>query len=207
MLRDCTEVTIAFGEVIQASGQTLTHIYLPTTAVIALLAVAPGSGSVAAAIASKQGAAGICGLYGRAESPWQMVTQLPGGAFRIPVGLFETHLQRSPSLAAIARRNMGLLIGAVAETAVCGRLHTLEQRSARWLTAVDELAESRPFPATGELLAQVLGARRPSVSAVLSNFVTRELLAREDLRMLRVRDRDALNALACDRGRLMLIWR
>jgi hypothetical protein len=79
----------------------------------------------------------------------------------------------------------------------CTGLHALGQRCARWiLMTLDRVSEER-FSITHEFLAMLLGASRPSVSAVIEDFERRGMLKGEGGRLL-IGDRDRLLGMSCD---------
>ena len=52
----------------------------------------------------------------------------------------------------------------LAQNVACNRLHTTEERAARWLLMTADRVGSGRFPLTQEFLAQMLGVRRATVS-------------------------------------------
>jgi CRP-like cAMP-binding protein len=85
----------------------------------------------------------------------------------------------------------------VARTAACNRLHTVEQRLARWLLECSDRATTDVYPLTHRELAQMLGVRR--------SYVTRTAFALQQSGFidyhrgtLRIVDRHALEAIACE---------
>ena len=79
----------------------------------------------------------------------------------------------------------------------CTGLHTLEQRCSRWiLTTLDRVSEDR-FSITHEFLAMLLGASRPSVSAVIEDFQRQGMLKIHRGSVV-IGERDRLVGVACD---------
>ncbi|HEV2460598.1 MAG TPA: helix-turn-helix domain-containing protein [Ktedonobacterales bacterium] len=62
------------------------------------------------------------------------------------------------------------LIIQIAQGVACNRLHSVEQRAARWLLTTRDRVGGPTFPLTQEFLAQMLGVRRASVSEVASTL-------------------------------------
>ena len=54
----------------------------------------------------------------------------------------------------------------IGQNVVCNSSHQLEQRAARWLLTTQDRVRRDEFELTQEFLAQMLGARRPTVSQV-----------------------------------------
>jgi CRP-like cAMP-binding protein len=55
-------------------------------------------------------------------------------------------------------------IAQISQTTACNRLHTLEQRLARWLLEVQDRVESNQIRLTQEFIADMLGVRRAGVT-------------------------------------------
>jgi DNA-binding FadR family transcriptional regulator len=85
----------------------------------------------------------------------------------------------------------------IAQNAACNRLHSVEQRCARWLLTTHDRAAGDEFPLTQDFLAQMVGVGRQSV-----NEAERALQGRGLIEYTRGRttvlDRPALEAAACE---------
>src|SRR5438105_10163782 len=55
----------------------------------------------------------------------------------------------------------------VSQAVACNGFHSVHQRCCRWLLMTQDRVHSNVFPMTHELLAEMLGVRRSSVSEVL----------------------------------------
>jgi CRP-like cAMP-binding protein len=81
---------------------------------------------------------------------------------------------------------------------LCNMFHTVGQRCIRWLLAVDDLLGGAGcIPLTHELLATMLGVRRPTVTLTLPSLRRAGLLDEERGRLL-IRDRGRLEAACCE---------
>ncbi len=58
----------------------------------------------------------------------------------------------------------------VAQLAACNRLHTVEQRLARWLLMTQDCVDCGLVPITHDFLATMLGTDRPSVGMAASSL-------------------------------------
>jgi hypothetical protein len=57
-----------------------------------------------------------------------------------------------------------LFMTQVAQSTACNRIHTTEQRLARWLLVVADRVGQESYPLTQEVMAQMLGVRRATVT-------------------------------------------
>jgi len=85
----------------------------------------------------------------------------------------------------------------VSQAVACNGLHSIHQRCCRWLLMTHDRAQSDVFPMTHELLAELLGVRRSSVSEVLQQIQEEELIhySRGKFTVL---DREGLKIGACE---------
>jgi CRP-like cAMP-binding protein len=89
------------------------------------------------------------------------------------------------------------LMNLSAQTAACNRLHSIEQRCARWLLMAHDRIQSDIMPMTHEFLASMLGVRRAGVT-VTAGELQRSGLIRYHHGQITIRDRDGLQATACE---------
>ena len=63
------------------------------------------------------------------------------------------------------------------QTAACNRLHTVEQRLARWLLVTQDRVDAGMLPLTHDFLATMLGTDRPSVSLAAASFQRKQVFS------------------------------
>jgi CRP-like cAMP-binding protein len=86
----------------------------------------------------------------------------------------------------------------VAQSSACNRLHTVEERCARWLLLTQDRLDGEPaFLLTQEFLAQMLGVRRPTVSVAAGMLQQAGIIEYVRGRM-RILDRERLEAASCE---------
>jgi CRP-like cAMP-binding protein len=126
-----------------------------------------------------------------------MVRQTPGEALRLPSNTFVRLSKELPNFRTLVLRYALCLLHEIARTAACNRLHSVEQRLARWLMLCSHRTATDSFPLTHEALASMLAARRP--------FITRTARALQQAGIiqytrgtLRIVDRDRLAAISCE---------
>jgi len=90
----------------------------------------------------------------------------------------------------------------LARNAACNRIHTVQQRAARWLLSTSDRMRSPTFVLTQEFLAQMLAVRRASVSGVAGRLADAGCI-RYVRGTVTVLDREALLARACDCYRVL----
>jgi hypothetical protein len=152
-------------------------VWFPRTCVVSIVTIVKSGGTVEAAMVGCEGVAGLPLVLGCSNSTSQAIVQVPGQAARLTGAAFVELLAQNASLRAVAFRSMNALFEQAAQTAACNRLHTVEQRCARWLLMTAERARSTSFPLTQEFLAQMLGVRRAGVTVVAGELQRAKLLS------------------------------
>jgi CRP-like cAMP-binding protein len=82
---------------------------------------------------------------------------------RLEVNDFQRLVRERPSLRTMLHRYTLALLAQIAQGSACNRLHTLEERCARWLLMTHDRVRRDEFPLTQDFLAQMLGVRRAGV--------------------------------------------
>jgi CRP-like cAMP-binding protein len=186
------------GEILQEPGETVETIYLPTTGIISLLAVTRSGSAVEAGLVGREGFAGIPGVLGRdAPQNLQAMSQIAGQALAVETKLVVEEMDASDELASLVKGYINAVWAETAQSVACNRLHTVEERCARWLLLVRDRLGRSEFRLTQEFLAMMLGIRRPSVSVAAEAMQEQGLISyhRGDLKIL---DGDRLRDASCE---------
>jgi CRP-like cAMP-binding protein len=186
------------GEILHEPGQTIETIYLPTTGIISLLAVSRSGSAVEAGLVGREGFAGIPGVLGRdAPRNLQAMSQIAGQALAVETKLVIEEMDASDELASLVKGYINAVWAETAQSVACNRLHTVEERCARWLLLVRDRLGRSEFRLTQEFLAMMLGIRRPSVSVAAEAMQEQGLISyhRGDLKIL---DGDRLREASCE---------
>src|SRR5947209_10126990 len=107
---------------------------------------------------------------GTATTPYQAFVQASGQAMRMSVDDLTGEVGRDGSLLKSMLRYTNAMFIQVAQTAACNRLHTIEQRLARWLLLTHDRVQRDEVSLTQEFLSRMLGLRRAGVSVAANNL-------------------------------------
>jgi CRP-like cAMP-binding protein len=88
------------------------------------------------------------------------------------------------------------------QSTLCGTLHAVENRLARWLLVMQDRADSDALPLTQEFLAEMLGVSRTTVSSAARTLQSAKLITYRRGR-IRIRDRVGLERAACECYRVL----
>jgi len=172
-------------------------VYFVESGIVSLVATARNGNSVEVALVGNEGVAGIADALGNQPLPYGLVVQLPGLAYRVPQDVIRDHILSCSALHELLMDYSQRVMHQLAQSAVCNRFHTSEQRLARWLLLTAERAETQRFEVTHELLAQMVGAPRSAVSQAASSLRAKGII---DYRrgLLSIRNAGRLHKVACE---------
>ena len=190
-------VSLSLGKVIYESGEQLQYIYFPTTAIISLLYIMENGSTAEIGMAGNDGLVGIALYMGGSTTPSRAVVQSAGNAFRMPSRALKDEFSRGGVFQKILLRYTQSLMTQISQTAVCNRLHSVEQQLCRWLLINHDLLQTNKLIMTHDLIANMLGVRREGVSIAAGHLQQMGLIkyVRGTITML---DRDALEKAACE---------
>jgi CRP-like cAMP-binding protein len=126
----------------------------------------------------------------------RVVTQAEGTAFRINADDMRKAIRECPQLIVSLLRYSQEATMEVTQIAACNRLHGIEERLARWLLMSQDRIRKDILPLTQEFLAQMLGARRASVS-VAAGILQRAGLIRYSRGHVTILNRAELENASC----------
>jgi len=152
---------------------------------------------VEAATVGNEGIIGLAAFLGDGAMTTRCLTQIAGDAQRLSAAAFVQVVSESPALAVLLRRYTQAFINQLSQSVACNRLHSIDQRCARWLLMThDRVGGGDSFDLTQEFLSYMLGVRREGVSGA-----SRALQERGIIRYRRghisVLDRAGLELAAC----------
>ena len=110
---------------------------------------------------------------------------------------FRRELAESSDLNARVMEFIHALFTFAGQSAACNRLHTHVQRCARWLLTTHDRVDSDRVGLTQEFLAQMLGARRASVTEAASVLQQAGAISYTRGEIL-IRDRELLESYSCE---------
>ncbi len=157
-------VKLALGQVLYESGDTLGHVYFPTTAIVSLLYVMENGASAEIAVVGREGMVGVSLFMGGESTTSRAVVQSAGDGFRLRAQQMKDEFNRAGPVLHLLLRYTQALITQMAQTAVCNRHHSLDQQLCRWLLLSLDRLSGNQLVMTQELIANMLGVRREGVT-------------------------------------------
>jgi CRP-like cAMP-binding protein len=163
-------VHLELGETLYLPEQKIDYVYFINRGVVSLLATLENGATVEAGVIGHEGMAGIPVVLGADSTPNQALIQSEGEAFRMPSRDVRIEFRNGGKLRDLLLRYTHTLFTQVAQTAACNRLHSIEQRLARWLLLTQDRVGRDDFVLTQDFLSRMLGVRRAGVSVAASTL-------------------------------------
>jgi CRP-like cAMP-binding protein len=151
-------------------GDTLRRAYLPHRGVISLVVKLAKGEHVQVAMIGRESIFGSVHALGDPATLSSAVVLVPGVASTLDVDCVRAAADESATFRAALARHGLAVYAQVQQTAGCNAAHTVESRLARCLLQTRDLSGSDKLVLTQELLAQMIGARRNSVSLVANTL-------------------------------------
>ena len=183
-------------------GKPIEHVYFPLTTVISMLAVMEDGQAVEVATMGNEGMAGLPVFLGASTSPDLAFAQIPGRALRLPAGEFHELANGAGTVQALLQRYTQAFFVQLAQGAACNRLHSVDQRLARWLLMTHDRVGQDQFPLTQEFMAQMLAVRRATVTEA-ARRLQQALLITYSRGIITIVDRPGLEAASCECYRII----
>ena len=190
-------VSFALGGIVYESNVQMEHLYFPTTCIVSLLYTMTDGATAEMGLVGNDGVVGIALFMGGNTVPNRAVVQVAGDALRVHAPVLQEEFKQGGPCQMLLLRYTQALFTQISQTAVCNRLHTVEQRLCRWLLLTHDRVESAELRLTQGFIANMLGGRRESVTKG-----ARHLQAAGLIRYVRghitILDRQGLEAASCE---------
>lgn len=190
-------VELEAGEVLWEAEAKGKHIYFPTTALILLLYESGSGASIEVGVTGRQGMVGVSTVISDASTPTRAVTYREGKAYRMAASAVKNEFSACGDFQEICLYFAQSLINEVTQSAVCNRLHSVDQQMCRLLLKIHDHQDEDTVRLTHEQIAHALGVRRETVSLAASTLQEHKLIkySRGKIKLL---DRKGLEGFACE---------
>lgn len=192
-----TLTTMTQNTAVYEVGDKVEHVYFPLSGMFSLLAIMRDGKAIETATVGREGVIGGMAGLGVYVSLVRAVVQLPLTACKINVAQFRKMAAGSEALRDICINYNEVLLTQARITAACNALHAVEARFCRWLLQSADRAASNTVALTQELLAEMLGVRRTSVTEVARKMQDHGVII-YSRGVIRIIDRPALERQSCE---------
>jgi len=185
------------GRVLNEADDTAAEVYFPIKGMLSLLAVLRDGKAVETAVVGREGVVNAMAGLGLHRSFVRIVVQMPSEVAVISASHFSDAANQSPNIRNMCINYNEILLTQARVNAACNATHTVEERFCRWLLQSSDSAESDTVSLTHELVAEMLGVRRTSITQVAQKI--QDAGAIEYSRgVIKILDRPLLLNLSCE---------
>jgi CRP-like cAMP-binding protein len=183
--------------VLVAVGETLKRAYMPHRGVISLVVNLTKGEHVQVAMIGRDSILGAFSAIGDSVAFNSAIVLVPGPASTIDLDRLHAAADQSPTLRSMLARHGLAVYVQVQQTAGCNAAHTVESRFARCLLQTHDFSRGCKLVLTQESMAQMIGARRNSVSLVASTLQQANVI-QYSRGHIGITDFDGLRKTACE---------
>jgi len=185
------------GEMLQPSEAPITDLFFPTTAIISVVGHMSSGQTAELGVIGNECAAGIIALMGAAASTYEKRVQVGGEVIRVPIRSAQREFDKGGDFQKAVHSCAQRFTHQVAQTLLCNRWHTVEQRLARWLLMRHDRIKGDVIPVTHEYIAQMLGANRSTITQAAKRLQEAGCIKYAWGRVT-ILDRGGLEAITCE---------
>jgi CRP-like cAMP-binding protein len=173
------------------------YAYFMTSGVASVVTTLEDGESVEVVMIGYEGVVGSLHLLGAAVAQMQCFIQSEGSAIRVPFSDLQKSFRESTEVRDRVLEFVQSQALTLGQVAACHRLHTAEQRLARWLLMVRDRIQSDLLNLTQEFLGEMIGSRRTTVTQV-AGALQREQLIEYSRGRVHILNGDGLEAASCN---------
>ena len=136
-------------------------------------------------------------ILGAKRSSVQLLVQIPGSAAKMSRAAFTRAMRSMPSFKSVMDAYVQAFLEQVMVSVACNGAHNLKQRLARWLLMMRDRSDGDALPITQNLLAEMLGVQRPTITNTARELERAGLIER-GRRQVTILDRPGLMEASCE---------
>ncbi len=191
-----TPVSMPIRTSLYRAEETPEFAYFMTSGIASIVTAMDDGKTAEVGVVGREGVVGAFHLLGPALVTTECFIQLTATALRIRLADLRTAFRGSEEtrdrlLEFVQEQSLSL-----SQLAGCNRLHEQEERLARWLLMVQDRTQSDKLEITQEFLAQMLGAKRTTVT-VVAGILQQSGLIEYSRGRIHILNRARLEAAAC----------
>src|SRR6202521_366151 len=176
---------------------SLEHVFFPDSGVVSVVAVYANGSIIEMATIGREGCTPVQALFGAKSSSVRLLVQIPGSAAKMSRAAFTRTMGSMPSFRALMYAYVQAFLEQVMVSVACNGAHSLKDRLARWLLMMRDRGDDDALQITQNLLAEMLGVQRPTITNAARELERAGLIAR-GRRQVTILDRQGLTEASCE---------
>jgi CRP-like cAMP-binding protein len=198
IMPDLEHIRCERAEILADADSSLDHVFFPDSGVVSAVAVYSDGSVIEMATIGREGFTGVKAVFGDKTSSFRLLVQIPGSAAKMSRAAFTRAMGSMPSFRNLMFAYVDAFLEQVLVSVACNGAHSLKERLARWLLLMmRDRSDGDALPITQDLLAEMLGVQRPSITNAARELEHAGLIAR-GRRQVTILDRQGLAKASCE---------
>src|SRR6266508_2011289 len=197
LMPELEQIPCQRGQILMDADSSLDHVFFPDSGVVSVVAVYSEGSVIEMATIGREGCTGVQAVFGAKSSSVRLLVQIPGSAAKMSRAAFTRAMGSMPSFRNLMYAYVHAFLEQVMVSVACNGAHSLKQRLARWLLMMRDRSDGDELPITQNLLAEMLGVQRPSITNA-DRELERAGLIERGRRQVTSLDRRALEQASCE---------
>jgi CRP-like cAMP-binding protein len=197
LLPDIEQIRCQREQVLMDADRSLDEVFFPDSGVVSVVAVYADGAIIEMATIGREGCTAIQTVLGAKISSVRLLVQIPGSAAKMSRATFMGAMGSMPSFRSLMYAYMLAFLEQVMVSVACNGAHSLKQRLARWLLMMRDRCDDDVLQITQDLLAEMLGVQRPTITNAAQELERAGLIAR-GRRQVTMLDRQGLANASCE---------
>jgi CRP-like cAMP-binding protein len=184
-------------QILMDADSSLDHVFFPDSGVVSAVAVYADGSIIEMATIGREGCAGVQAVFGAKSSSVRLLVQIPGSAAKMSRVAFMRATESMPAFRNLMFAYVQAFLDQVLVSVACNGAHSLKERLARWLLMMRDRGDEDALPITQDLLAEMLGVQRPTITNAAGELERAGLIER-GRQQVTILDRPGLMAASCE---------
>lgn len=190
-------VELKVRDPVYSAEERINEVYFPLDSVLSVVTRMSEGGLIEVGTIGREGCSAIPLLMGASTTANDCFCQVPGRAIKVRADRFHALRNQDSNFRALLDRFLQGYVNFLGQLAGCNRLHSVYERSSRWLLMTHDRVGRDSIALTHEYLAMMLGSRRSGVSIALS-ALRRAGYINYSHGQITILDRDGLEDTTCE---------
>jgi CRP-like cAMP-binding protein len=197
LLPELEYITCQPDQVLMDADSSIEQVFFPDSGVVSVVAVYEDGSIIEMATIGREGFTGVQAVFGAKKSSVRLFVQIPGSAAKMSRAAFTRAMKTMPAFRGLMFDYVQAFLEQVMVSVACNGAHSLKKRLARWLLMMRDRSDEDVLPITQNLLAEMLGVQRPTITNAAGDLERAGLIAR-GRQQVTILDRPRLIAESCE---------
>jgi CRP-like cAMP-binding protein len=197
LMPELEEIRCQAEQVLMDADSSLEDVFFPDSGVVSVVAVYADGSIIEMATIGREGCTGMQAFFGAKTSSVRLLVQIPGSAAKMSRAAFTRAMGSMPAFQSLVSAYVQAFMEQILVSVACNGAHSLKQRLARWLLMMRDRADQDALPITQDLLAEMLGVQRPTITNAARELEGAGLIAR-GRQQVTILDRQGLIKESCE---------